>query len=177
MTKLLTTALLTVGSAVILSSCGGGGDSSGGGSVRINSFEVKNQYGETNNPVIYPNEEFYIKWDVKYSGSSSYHVDFFASENKDGEDYRIAQINCGFGLTECSKGIKCRYYINSTYNSYEISCSYYTSESGWTDYGQSRRIYPDKVNYITAEATVFIFDITGSETIQDKTSVPVRFMP
>ncbi len=170
-------ASLVVG-GILLTSCGGGGGtlgSSGSGYVKIKKLEVENMYGEKNTPVINPGEEFYIKWDVDYESLSGYHIRFFAASNSNEKDSQFASTNCDFALINCSSGLKCIYYQNSSGN-YMVNCTF--PDEDYKDYF-ARPIDPYSVNYITAEALVFVQDDTGF-TIDEKTdikSVPVIFNP
>ncbi len=201
MTKVLATALLTLGSAAILTSCGGGGtdsipdglggsgSSSGGKDIKIKSLKLETQNGIESNPVIYPDDVFYIKWNVDYSGSSNYGIAFFATSTdskptiENSSDY-FAHNNCGTGVLDCSKGLKCHYFQNQSNSGYFIECAVYSTipgYEGWGNYQQPKRIDPYSVNYISADTYMYVFKLNGNSvdtsTLHSTKSIPVTFSP
>ncbi len=178
MTKVLTAALLTLGGAAILTSCGsgGGGGLSDNPHVKIESLQVKNANGDTDNPEIHLNEEFVITWKVKYGGSQGYHIEFYTAANNGGEDRRFEMQNCDIFMTDCDKGLRCRYFISEKYNDYSIECKTNDKNEHYTG-NFVTRINPYTVNYITGKAIIFPISESGITTLSDKKSVPVRFVP
>ncbi len=201
MKKALKNVLTTLAVTSLLTSCGGGGSSSslpgsagdnfsGSGEeyIKIQSLEIQTQSGVETNPLIYPGDVFYIKWKVEHSGHFDYSVAFFATETDvqptiEDEEYRhFAHTNCISSLTDCSKGLKCHYFKEN--DNYFIECASYSkipNLEGWGSYAPRRRIEPTLVNFISADAYMYVYEV-GNDTIDIQTihstkSVPVTFMP
>ncbi|WP_457642015.1 hypothetical protein [Persephonella sp.] len=194
-------------SITLLASCGGGGGDSSLGSgtdlgsgsnynpsqeyISLKSLSISDSDG---NGIITPGEEFSIKWNVDYSGATTYAIGFFAlpdinvpTINKN-TDETFESLNCG-ALIDCSKGIKCIYdkKINSYTNEteYYVKCIYYSTIpnfTGWGDYkyASEKKIDPYTTNYIGANAYILIINVNPDYTIDDytlesKEAVPVTF--
>lgn len=190
--KRILATLTIIGISAVLTSCGGGGGSSsgiGGGftgsSIEIKSLSVSvgNESNFTTEPVIYPNDVFYIRWDVETS--SFYSIAFYLTSTdskptvETNSDY-FAHQNCDEGLFDCSKGLKCHYFTED--GNYYIECASYSSTpgyEGWGSYGPKKLIDPYTINYLSADAYIFKAD---SENLDLKTehsvkSIPITFLP
>ena len=198
--KLLRVSMLFVTSSLIVS-CGGGGGSDlgnladlGGGtssnnySIRINSLSVEETVKDG---VITQGEEFYIKWNVSYSGTSIYSIAFLALPNEnvptvtDSQIEPFAQTNCGTSILDCSKGIKCTYTKETDTNGdtkYYLSCSTYSSIPNFEGWGTptKKEFNPSTTNFLGADAFIYEYKINDNGSVKvlehhDKKAIPINF--